>query len=257
MEVPDLAEEHAAIARGRPTRVAFHEGARRRERARRCHGTRPRSRGARASMPLRDEAADRRGSCDGCLRWRCSCACTVQASCGSWRSRRSPRRRVALPVTSGGGEGRPWHMGAPSRREVRRGGRRVSWRSRFGEDAREQASPRETAGLRASGAAGGVGRCVPRAASDGEAHARGLRGGSGGPWKRAATMREPHAGGVQGAVPQTARGHACGIRGLDVLGARPNATGAVRRNTRSISGTTQPHVGLGFVLWMSSAREVV
>ena len=51
-------------------------------------------------------------------------ACTVQASCGSWRSRRSRRRRVASPARSGGGEGRPWTMGARSRREGRRESRR-------------------------------------------------------------------------------------------------------------------------------------
>jgi hypothetical protein len=70
------------------------------------------------------------------------------------RIAREERRRRGEPVQHGSTlEAR----GPPRGPEGRRG----SWRSRFGECALDYASPRATAGLRASEAAGGVGGCVP------------------------------------------------------------------------------------------------
>ena len=47
----------------------------------------------------------RHGSCGGCSRCRFSCACTVQASCASWRLRQSLRPSSGSSATNDKGEG--------------------------------------------------------------------------------------------------------------------------------------------------------
>ena len=42
-----------------------------------------------------------------CSPWRFSCACTVQANCGSWRSRRRQRPSSGSSATNDKGEGNP------------------------------------------------------------------------------------------------------------------------------------------------------